>query len=159
MHLTNVRKCRSHFCYFKSLTTITLPFGLEIPPALAHLQTHYFHSPRKQYQEKCLNSAVRFLLSRKRNGCVSEDDWALKTKYLSSYLASEECDQRDITQPLTAFPRAVQEVERPFHPLPVLEVEKGVGDSFAVASLQDVLWRQDQALCLQQVLQQAERGH
>ena len=48
--------------------------------------------------------------------------------------------ERDITLTLTAFPRAVQEIECPFHPLPVLEVEKGVGDSFAVASLQDVLW-------------------
>ena len=66
--------------------------------------------------------------------------------------------ERDITLTLTAFPRAVQEIECPFHPLPVLEVEKGVGDSFAVASLQDVLWRQDQALRLQKVLEQMRRN-
>ena len=80
-----------------------------------------------------------------------------KGHHSDTYLLPSDVQSKG-TLTLTAFPRAVQEIECPFHPLPVLEVEKGVGDSFAVASLQDVLWRQDQALRLQEVLEQMWRN-
>lgn len=59
---------------------------------------------------------------------------------------------------LTALPGAVQQVERPLHPFPVLQVEEGVGDGLAVAPLQDVLWRENQTLHLQQVLRRKREG-
>lgn len=50
---------------------------------------------------------------------------------------------------LTAFPRAVQQIQGPFYPLPVLEVKKSIGYCLTVPSLQNVLWRQHQALHFQ----------
>ena len=59
---------------------------------------------------------------------------------------------------LTALPGAVQQVERPLYPFPVLQVEKGIGDGLAVASLQDVFWRKNQTLHLQQILRRRREG-
>lgn len=58
---------------------------------------------------------------------------------------------------LTALPGAVQQVERPLYPFPVLQVEEGVGDGLAVSSLQDVFWRKNQTLHLQQILRRRRR--
>jgi len=52
----------------------------------------------------------------------------------------------------------VQQVERPLHPFPVLQVEEGIGDGFAVASLQNVFWRKNQTLHLQQILMMRRRS-
>lgn len=54
----------------------------------------------------------------------------------------------NVKQSLTSLPGAVQQVERALHTLPVLQVEEGVGDGFAVPALQDVLRRQNQTLHL-----------
>lgn len=59
---------------------------------------------------------------------------------------------------LTALPGAVQQVEGPLHPFPVLQVEEGVGDGLAVASLQDVFWRKNQTLHLQQILRRRKKS-
>ena len=58
---------------------------------------------------------------------------------------------------LTALPRAVEQVERPLYPFPVLQVEEGVGDCLAVASLQNVFWRKNQTLHLQKILQKKRK--
>ena len=46
----------------------------------------------------------------------------------------------------------MQQVERALHSLPVLQVEEGVGDGLTVAALQDVFWREDETLHLQEIL-------
>lgn len=60
--------------------------------------------------------------------------------------------------PLTALPGAVEQVERPLDPFPVLQVEEGVGDGLAVTSLQNVFWRKNQTLHLQQILRRRRKG-
>lgn len=60
---------------------------------------------------------------------------------------------------LTALPGAVEQVERPLHPFPVLQMEEGVGDGLAVASLQNVLWRKNQTLHLQKILRKRKKTH
>lgn len=58
---------------------------------------------------------------------------------------------------LTALPGAVEQVERPLYPFPVLQVEEGVGDGLTVASLQNVLWRKNQTLHLQEILKKRRK--
>lgn len=58
---------------------------------------------------------------------------------------------------LTALPGAVEQVERPLYPFPVLQVEEGVGDGLAVASLQNVLWGKNQTLHLQKILRKRRK--
>lgn len=52
----------------------------------------------------------------------------------------------------------MQQVECTLDPFPVLQVEEGVGDGLAVASLQNVFWRKNKTLHLQQILRRRRRN-
>ena len=55
-------------------------------------------------------------------------------------------------KPKGALPGALQQVQGPLHSLPMLQVEKGVRQSLAIASLQNVLRWQDEWLHFEQIL-------
>ena len=118
------------------------------------IQCH--HAPMSKTKKKRTQKQK----SKRPNKQTSKDTNKQTTKYTNKHTNKQTSDQANDQAnrqgsnkaASTSLPGVVEEVESAIHPLPVLQVEEGVGDALAVASLEDVLRREDQRLHLQQVL-------